>query len=244
MRIYIVLFSLIFTNLLLSQPFQKTCDEGEKDAISHFNSKKYYLTTLGQVYFPEFQDFQIKVAKEKYGITLTHSECVQFQYNSCYKKTMRELVFKKFGNNIEEKIYREALISLKKSKKYIEEIKPKIDTGFVFNPAHINAEFPKEKGTLKEFLLENTQELKTQKFWSVFAEVIIEKDGSITFLKFNKILHEEVEAEIKRLFNIMPKWEPATVYEERVRSKRTISFSCRYDLELMVRIRKEKYKKQ
>ncbi|MVO10418.1 hypothetical protein GOQ30_14685 [Flavobacterium sp. TP390] len=241
MKIIAFLTILVSINFVHSQSIYKSCDEGTNDAISHFNSKKYTLTTLGQVYFPEFQDFQIKVAKEKYGITLTRSDCVLFPYNSCYKKTMRELVLKKFGTNIEEKIYREALVNLKKSKKYIEEIKPKIDTGYVFNPAHINAEFPKEYGTIKNFLLHNTQELKKMKYWSVLADVIIEKDGSISFLKFNKEdLNEEVEYEIRRLLLIMPKWKPATYYEEKVRSKRTISFSCRYNLEIMNRIRKER----
>ena len=244
MKIIAFLTILISLNLTHSQPIYKNCDEGTNDAITHFNSNKYTLTTLGQVYFPEFQDFQIKVAKEKYGITLTHSDCVLFPYNSCYKKTMRELVLKKFGNNIEEKIYREALVNLKKSKKYTEEIKPKIDTGYIFNPAHINAEFPKENGSLQYFLFNNTQELKKMKYWSALVDVIIEKDGSITFLKFNKKLDQEVEGEINRLLLIMPKWKPATYYEEKVRSKKTISFSCLYELELKNRIRKEKYKKQ
>ena len=80
------------------------------------------------------------------------------------------------------------------------------------NWAEVLPEFPGGNDSLNAFIKQNLQYPKSAKEQGVEGTVVItfivEKDGSVTFLRIDQSVNEEFDAEAKRLVNIMPKWKP------------------------------------
>lgn len=210
----------------------ENCDIGNKKALSDFQNNIYILQTLGQMVNREFDPFFIKYTKENYNITITSAPCVIFTESNCYTKTMRAKILAKFGNDIEVKMKDEAIFAFKKTNEYISNIKPKIDTGFVFRGAHTNAIFVDGDNNLRDFKLKNTQEIKGLMYWSSYVTCIIEKDGSISNVELQKEPESDVKKEVLRLIELMPNWIPATYYKEKVRSKVNLYFKSKKEMEM------------
>ena len=208
------------------------CKKGTCKALKDFSGQKYVLQTLGQEVDKDFDPFFISYAKMKYNITITGTDCIVWPDRVCYDKTMRKKVLEKFGSDIEEKIKDGALKKFRQSRKYILQIKPKIDTGFVFTSAQKNPAYPGGELALRGFLRTNINEL-SRNYWSVIVGFIVEKDGSISNVSIHGKDNTEITSEINRLLTLMPKWIPARYYDEAVRFRMSISISSKKEMELI-----------
>lgn len=218
------------------------CKIGTQKAQTDFYNEIYVLQTLGQLVDKDFHPFFIKTAKEKHNIKLTAAPCDVFTEQKCYDKTMREKVLTKFGNDIEDKIKREALSEFKQSEVYKKDIQPKIDTGFVFTDVHTKTKFPGDETEIRKFIKTNIQEIKNSSYWSANISFIVEKDGSLSNTTFIKEPKEEIKNEVIRIVQLMPKWIPAQYYGENVRSRQTIGISSKQNMEMMESIQAKKTK--
>lgn len=227
--------------ILLSISFghaQMSCEKGIKRATKDFKNKKYTLETLGQAVDKDFDPVLIAYAQTRFNIRITGSGCVVSPESDCYKKVMRAKVLKKFGNDIEDRIKAGALAAFKKTDKYLTEIKPKIDTGFVFNDGHTNAEYPGGETGLRAFLCNTIQETP-KSYWTAYVTFIVEKDGTVSNLTFTKEPTAEAKAEVQRAFQSMEKWTPATYYGEKIRVLKSHSISSKKNMEMMDEIRQK-----
>lgn len=240
-RYYCFILLLICVQHLSAQNIASNCADGTKKALQDFKNGEYVLEALGQIVDEEFYPFYIDFVNKKYKIKLVYYDCVRFPCNDCYHKKMRENLFKKFGDNIVTKMKEEAIAEFKKTKQYLNEIQPKIDTGFIFSNSHTPAKFSEDEMALKTFLRENIKDTKIS-YWSQTISFIVEKDGSMTDITFHKTPTEEVKNEVLRLVNLMPKWIPATYYGEKVRSKKSFSIGSKKQIEMMENSRNRKQK--
>jgi hypothetical protein len=238
MKKIITLLILISSSLAFGQK-ENLCNKGNEKAVSDFQNSIYILQTLGQMVNKEFDPFFIKYAKENYNITITSAPCVIFPESYCYAKKMRVKVLAKFGNDIEVKMKDEAIVAFKKTKEYIFNIKPKIDTGFIFLGAHTNAEFSKNYSSVKDFFFKNISNTEIS-YWTAYFSIIIEKDGTVSNLEFSKEAKPEIKKEVERLVNLMPKWIPATYYKENVRTEKKLSLSSKKNMEMMAEIKRKR----
>ena len=82
----------------------------------------------------------------------------------------------------------------------------------LINYADVLPVFPGGNDSLNAFIKQNLQYPKAAKEQSIEGVVVItfivEKDGSVTFLRLDQSVNEEIDAEAKRLVSIMPKWKP------------------------------------
>lgn len=62
----------------------------------------------------------------------------------------------------------------------------------------------------------------------VVVSFIVEKDGTLTKPFITKSINKEIDEEALRLVKIMPKWEPAKLYGNSVRSVYELPISFRY----------------
>lgn len=62
----------------------------------------------------------------------------------------------------------------------------------------------------------------------VVVSFIVEKDGTLTNPIITKSINNEIDEEAMRLVKIMPKWEPAKLYGDSVRSVYELPISFRY----------------
>lgn len=235
------LFNLLFFIGLTcaAQKDLMSCEKGSQRAMREFNKKQYSLHVFGDAVDKDFDPVFTAYAKERYKIRLLRSSDMVMPETKCYEQTMRAKMLKKFGDNIEEKMRAEALAVFKKTDKYITEIKPKIDTGFVFNPTHTQADFKGGNTALRSFLCNNIKDTQRE-YWTTYVTFIVEKDGSISHLEFTKEPPStEIKSEVERLFSIMDKWTPATYYRENVRSRLSHSVSSRKNMEMMEDIRRK-----
>ncbi len=223
------------TNIILGQA-PMSCEKGSQHALKDFKNKKYSLQILGQEADKDFDPVLVAYAKSEFSIRVTGSGCMVTPETNCYSRTMRAKVFKKFGSDIETRIRNGALSVFKKSDKYHSEIKPMIDTGFVFYSTHTQAAYPGSEAGLRSFLCNTVRD--TQKsYWTALVTFVVEKDGSVSNLEFTKELTPEAKTEVERAFRLMDKWTPATYYGEKVRSRQTYSISSKRNMEMMEDIR-------
>ena len=80
------------------------------------------------------------------------------------------------------------------------------------NWAQVLPEYPGGNDSLNAFIQHNLQYPESAKEQGIEGTVmitfIVEKDGSVTFLRIDQSVNEELDAEAKRLVSIMPKWKP------------------------------------
>ncbi|MEO7978134.1 hypothetical protein [Flavobacterium sp.] len=88
----------------------KNCDEGRNEAQIAFSKGIYNSVSYGLIIHrnPKFDTFLVNYRKEKYGIISKTGGCVVTDYTECYSEKMRDLIFKKFGNDIFERSKKEA----------------------------------------------------------------------------------------------------------------------------------------
>lgn len=87
-----------------------TCESGTEQAKTDFKNGIYNCFSYGLI-FDKTPDLSIYIQEyriKKYGIDTKNAGCVITEYSQCYSKTMKELVLKKFGNDIFEKSRKEA----------------------------------------------------------------------------------------------------------------------------------------
>ncbi|WP_339889909.1 hypothetical protein [uncultured Flavobacterium sp.] len=87
-----------------------TCEKGIEDAKIDAEKGTYKCLSYGLMFEtnPELNKFINDYRKKKYGIITRNGGCVITDYSECYLKTMKELVLKKFGEDIFEKSRKEA----------------------------------------------------------------------------------------------------------------------------------------
>ncbi|MDD3281399.1 MAG: energy transducer TonB [Bacteroidales bacterium] len=100
------------------------------------------------------------------------------------------------------------------------------DTSICMHPEKLASFRGGEKAKLK-FLRENIvypEIAKEQKIQGrVIAEVIVEKDGSLSNIKMLRSVSPECDAEVKRVITLMPNWKAAYFQGDAVRTKINIS---------------------
>lgn len=87
-----------------------TCENGAEQAKIDFKNGIYNCFSYGLIFErnPELSSYIRNYTKNKYGIDTKNVGCVITEYSQCYSETMKELVLKKFGNDIFEKSRKEA----------------------------------------------------------------------------------------------------------------------------------------
>ena len=96
-----------------------TCENGTEQAKIDFDSGIYNCYSYGLIFdkTPDLSTYVQEYRRKKYEIDTKNAGCVITEYSKCYSKTMKELVLKKFGNDIFEKSRKEAEELYKKEKK-------------------------------------------------------------------------------------------------------------------------------
>lgn len=87
-----------------------TCESGTEQAKIDFDSGIYNCYSYGLIFdkTPDLSSYIQEYRRKKYGIDTKNAGCVITEYSQCYSKTMKELVLKKYGNDIFEKSRKEA----------------------------------------------------------------------------------------------------------------------------------------
>lgn len=97
------------------------------------------------------------------------------------------------------------------------------DTSVIVDFPDSLAEFPGGYTTLMDFVKKNFKmpdELKdTTIQGKVYVRFIIERNGSVSYPEILRGLHPLIDREVKRLVLSMPKWKPAKLNDQIVRSK-------------------------
>ncbi len=92
----------------------------------------------------------------------------------------------------------------------------------IHNVVEKEAQFPGGDKALKSFLFNNLnypkKAVKKGIQGTVLVEFVVEKEGSISNIRVRKSVSRELDAEAVRVVSIMPKWKPATLKGEIVRS--------------------------
>ncbi|WP_179350079.1 energy transducer TonB [Winogradskyella pacifica] len=199
-----------------------TCEYGTERAKKDANNGIYKSLSYGLIvrFDWEFHKFYAEHIKSKYGITVGDGGCLVSSESECYSTTMKELIYKKFGNNIFDKAKQESIELYKSTEKYKNEIKPKIDSDFVFTSTQENAQFSGGRDSLNTYFKDKIKNMKDFK-GTVRASFIIEKNGEITNVEILQSLNEKANNEVIRIIKEMPNWKPAIHFGEAVRVKRT-----------------------
>lgn len=103
------------------------------------------------------------------------------------------------------------------------------------NWAQVLPEYPGGNDSLNAFIQHNLQYPESAKEQGIEGTVmitfIVEKDGSVTFLRIDQSVNEELDAEAKRLVNIMPKWKPGYMGPRFLRVPYTLPIAFKLDKE-------------
>ena len=103
------------------------------------------------------------------------------------------------------------------------------------NWAQVLPEYPGGNNSLNAFIQHNLQYPESAKEQGIEGTVmitfIVEKDGSVTFLRIDQSVNEELDAEAKRLVNIMPKWKPGYMGPRFLRVPYTLPIVFKLDKE-------------
>ena len=103
------------------------------------------------------------------------------------------------------------------------------------NWAQVLPEYPGGNDSLNAFIQHNLQYPKSAKEQGIEGTVmitfIVEKDGSVTFLRIDQSVNEELDAEAKRLVNFMPKWKPGYMGPRFLRVPYTLPIAFKLDKE-------------
>ncbi len=216
-----------------------TCEEGIKDAIINVQKGEYLLISYGLTMsfsIPEYSDygygdFKEKFIYDKYGIKYENGGCVITKYGDCFREKTEELLFKKYGNNILVRAEKEAINRFKKTKKYEENLKKRIESDHVFPSVilHSKAKFIGGEKELEKYLGRSTNiyEFDWDKEY-IDVDFIVEKNGNISDIKItssikSKELDSGLKDEIFELIQGMPLWEPAIYFNETVRVSESIN---------------------
>lgn len=97
----------------------------------------------------------------------------------------------------------------------------------------VEAEFPGGADSLMRFIRENVRYPEISKELGeqgrVFVQFVVEKDGSLTDLNVLRGVSKPLDLEAKRVIRLMPKWKPAKLNGENVRSKMIVPITYRLD---------------
>ena len=99
------------------------------------------------------------------------------------------------------------------------------DSSNRFMPIHILPKFPGGVDSLNSFIAKNIK--CPQSFKSkgvVIINFFVESDGRLTSPYFSTQLTPDCDKEAMRVFNLMPKWIPATEFEKPIRNYYYVHF--------------------
>lgn len=197
-----------------------SCEDGIKKANADAKNGKYKLLSYGLPFYDDwdFQNYYEEFVFKKYGIEIGNGGCVVYDETECYSTKMSELIFAKFGDDILKKAKLEAQVEYKVN------IKEKIDTGYIFSSVDSMPNFIGGNDSLFAFLQANMKNIANSE-GKVIAFFIVEKNGSISNVKIQKGLNEKADNEVKRVLNIMPKWNSGYHFGEFVRVRIAIPIS-------------------
>ncbi|MCH5242533.1 MAG: energy transducer TonB [Muribaculaceae bacterium] len=100
----------------------------------------------------------------------------------------------------------------------------------IFDTVEEPAQFPGGQNALNRWISDNLQYPESAKKNDIQGRVIVkfvvEKDGSNTSAEIDRSVDKDLDQEALRIVSIMPKWKPATIWGEPVRSyyKLTVTF--------------------
>jgi protein TonB len=87
----------------------------------------------------------------------------------------------------------------------------------IFTVVEKQPEFPGGQKALDDFIKLNLKDSRKYKKGNVYAQFIIEKDGSITDIKIIRGLSNKQDIEVVRLISTMPNWIPGKQREKKRR---------------------------
>ncbi len=206
-----------------------TCEDGINRAIRDANKGQYRLISFGlimRIQSDGFVDFYHNYMLENYNVIYGEGGCVVSEDSECYRKKIEELLFEKYGEDFFSKVKSEAITEFRKTKEFIEDIKPKIDSGEVFfqHRLHKKAKFLNEDSEIKFAKYLGFADFKKDYFnQKDYCEIsfVVEKDGTISNIKFensetSEPLHNE---ELMDKLKSVPKWNPGVYLGEPVRTR-------------------------
>ncbi|WP_299112288.1 hypothetical protein [uncultured Winogradskyella sp.] len=209
-----------------------SCEEGITEAIKDANSGKYELISYGLISVIKtdgFKEFYREYLVENYGIILSLGGCVVLEGSKCYREKIKELIYEEYGNDIFEVAKLGAIDEFRKTKEFIRDIKPEMDSGKVYWSWILHKQ--------PRFIIEN-KEIDFIEYLGFadfevdhynkknYCEIsfIIEKNGVISDVKFKNAETREpiINDALMIKINGVHKWESGIYLGEVVRS--SVSF--------------------
>lgn len=104
-----------------------------------------------------------------------------------------------------------------------------VDDDLIFTVVEQLAEFKGGMEGLYDFVAKNIdyKKINGKINGKVFAQFIIEKDGSVTNVEIIRSLHPDADTEVLRMINLMPPWKPGMQNGRPVRSKFVLPMTFR-----------------
>ncbi len=206
------------------------CEDGKSAAEADAKKEVFKLVSYGYAVkfndIDEFNDYYSKYLEDNYGIFLISGGCVITSYNKCYREKIEELMEEKYGSDILKRIRDIAAKEYKSSEDYKNNIKVRIDTGYIFDSyrLHTGPKFQKhnkEFDFIKHLGFGNFEKdflIDLKKYFDI--EFIIEKDGSISNVSIrNAETHESIKNELlKKKIEDSSGWNPGIYFGEKVRT--------------------------
>jgi len=190
------------------------CKKGKLKAIKDAKNSHYEIISYGLPDYPDwnFQKFYENYVEKKYGIILGNGGCVLYEEKLCYTDKMREIVKKKFGENILIKSRKLAKIEFKR--KILLEIK----NDSIFTSVDTLPFFINNKENLSQYI---SNRLKNEKKLNGRTQVtfVVEKNGDLSNINLKPRIENKFDQKLIELLENMPNWNPGIYFGEKVRTK-------------------------
>ncbi|SDH99261.1 hypothetical protein [Winogradskyella thalassocola] len=230
--LYVAIFGLFFTACKTKNSSLKytlySCEEGIVDAIKDASEGKYELITYGLIStfnVDGFNDFYKNYILENYNIRFGLGGCIVSDGTNCYREKIEELIYEKFGDDIFEVTKLEAINEFRKTKEFIEDIKPKIDSGEIYSfRLHKDPKFLIE-GKAVDFIkylgFANFEVDYSNPINYCEISFVVEKNGVINDIHLENAETSEpiINIELMNKLKELSKWQPGIYLGEVVRSK-------------------------
>jgi hypothetical protein len=217
-------FTIIFSQQLASGqsdslveihiPFMGKCEDGIENAKNDIENGIIKTLVFGLMVADdwEFERYYRQFLKDSFGIEMLYMGCVIEEEAECYDSTMNAFILEEFGDDFFKKSRKTAFANYYNDSVIV-----------LVNPTEL-PKFTYGTDSLMRFLEKNIryQENSSGKIWASF---VVEKDGSISNIKIEKGIHENMNNEIIRVLELMPNWIPGEEYGNVVRAKMYIPFN-------------------
>lgn len=181
-----------------------TCEDGKLKAEEDAAKGMYELLSFGFPFYEDwdFQDFYEKYTFKTYGIRVGNGGCEVSNESNCYMDRMRELITKKFGDNILAKAKKEAGAAYGG---YLDSLKL---AGHAFSFVDSMPQFKGGDKAFHKFLQKNLKDPvpKDTVHGKVKVQFTISEDGRVENVKIVQSLAPLYDDEVMRVLAMSPLW--------------------------------------